>query len=76
MEGAVLQDMLWGVGACLTRAVQSVRQPQSMQVGAQTAVSSAQPKDYNLLVTLEMENCVTWVVVSQLFGAASDFTLD
>ena len=38
MEGAVLQDMLWGVGACLTRAVWGVRQPQSVQVGAQTAL--------------------------------------
>ena len=76
MEGAVLQDMLWGVGACLTRAVRGVRQPQSTQVRAQTAVSSAQPKDHNLLVALEMVDCVTWIVVSQLFGAASDFTLD
>ena len=76
MEGAVLQDMLWGVGACLTRAVRGVRQPQSIQVGAQTAVSSAQPKNHNLLVTLKMVDCVTWVVISQFFRAASDFTLD
>ena len=76
MEGAVLQDMLWGVGACLTRAVRGVRQRQSMQVGAQTAVSSAQPKDHNLLVALEMVDCVIGVVVSQLFRAALYFSLD
>ena len=76
VEGAVLQYMLWGVGACLTRAVRGVRQPQTIQVGAQTAVSSAQPKDHNLLVALEMVDCVTWIVVSQLFRAASHFTLD
>ena len=64
MEGAVLQDMFWGVGACLTRAVRGVRQPQTIQVGAQTAVSSAQPKDYNLLVALQMLNSVTSVVIS------------
>ena len=47
-----------------------------MQVGAQTAVSSAQPKDHNLLVALEMVDCVIGVVVSQLFRAALYFTLD
>ena len=64
VEGAVLQYMLWGVGACLTRAVRGVRQPQTIQVGAQSAVSSAQPKDYNLLVALQMVYSVTWVVIS------------
>ena len=53
MEGAVLQDMLWGVWACLTRAVRCGRQPQAIQVGTQSAVPSAQPKDHNPLVTLE-----------------------
>ena len=62
VEGAVLQDMLWGVGACLTRAVRGVRQPQSMLMGAQTAVTSAQAKDHNLLVALEMVDCVARVV--------------
>ena len=41
VEGAVLQYMFGGVGACLTRAVRGVRQPQTVQVRAQTAVSSA-----------------------------------
>ena len=41
MEGTVLQDMLWGVWACLTRAVRCGRQPQAIQVGTQSAVPSA-----------------------------------
>ena len=32
-------DMFWGFGNCVTRAVRGVRQPQSVQVGAQTGVS-------------------------------------
>ena len=58
MKAAGLQDVFWVVGACVTGAVRSVRQPKSMQVEAQSAVSRAQPKDHNLLV-----NSVCWVVV-------------
>ena len=65
--GAVLEDMLWGVWACVTRAVWGVRQPKAVQVGAQTAVSSAQPKNHNLLFPWEFQHGVFWVVVFQLF---------
>ena len=70
MEGTVLQDMLWGVWACLTRAVRCGRQPQAIQVGTQSAVPSAQPEDHNPLVTRKGMYCVTWIVVLQFFGAA------
>ena len=67
--------MLRGMWAGIARAVRGVRQPKAVQVGAQTAVSSAQPKDYNLLFPWEFQHGVSWVVVFQLFGAAPDFAL-
>ena len=76
VEGAGLQDVLWGVGTSVARAVRSVRQPQSVHVEAQPAVSGAQPKDHNLLVTPELVDGVCGVVVLQLFGAAPDLPLD
>ena len=76
VEGAGLQDVLWGVGASVARTVWYVRQPQSVQVEAEPAVSGAQPKDHNLLLTLELVNSVCRVVVLQLSGAAPDFSLD
>ena len=72
MKRAGLQGVLWGVWACVARAVRSVRQPQSMQVEAQSAVSRAQPKDHKLLVAPELVNGVCRVVIIQLFGAASN----
>ena len=66
MEGTVLKDVLWGMWACLTRAVWCGRQPQPIQMGTQSAVSSPEPKDHNPLVTLKAVYCVTWIVVLQL----------
>ena len=66
MEGTVLQDVLWGMWACLTRADRCGRQPQAVQMGSQSAVSSPEPKDHNPLVTLEAVYCVAWIVVLQL----------
>ena len=40
VERAGLQDMLWGLWACLARAIRCVRQTKAMHVGTQSAVSS------------------------------------
>merc|ERR1711872_1068030 len=41
MKRAGLQNMLWGMWACLTWAVRGVRQSKSVKVGSQAAVSGA-----------------------------------
>ena len=64
VQGAGLQNLLWGLWACSTRGIVSVWQLQAVQVGAQSAVTSALSEVGGLLVTLEVVHlAVRWRAV-------------
>ena len=53
VQGAVLQDVLWGLGRCLARAEVCVGQTQAAQVLEQAAVSTTQSEDGDLLLAIQ-----------------------